>query len=391
MNIPMEPCTQTDANPLEQTLKGIRVIDFSQIAAGPLCTMLLADMGAEVIKVEPPDGDIARRLGPPFLQGESTLFLALNRNKRSIVLDLKTDEGRREAHRLIDGADVLVENFRPGVMDRLGIGFAETKLRNPRIIYCSISAYGQSGPWSGKPGVDGALQAVSGLMSITGAEGDPPSKLQTPVVDMVAGQQATIAVLGALQQRQHSGEAIRLDVNLFAAAMMLQQIPMAGYLMSAELPVRSGSGAPYATPNEAYETADGHILIAAYQEAHWRRFCTAINRPELAADTRFALLQDRMAHRPQLTREINKTLRERDTSTWVKLLDGADIVCAPVASYCDVANSPQVVAGGLVTTTIHSLAGSISMPGFAIGGRSPVVRLPPPLLGEHNDKPAWLT
>jgi crotonobetainyl-CoA:carnitine CoA-transferase CaiB-like acyl-CoA transferase len=373
------------AHPLEGSLDGIRVVDFSQIAAGPLCTMFLGDMGADVIKVEPPGGDVGRRLGPPFIEGEGTLFMALNRNKRGVVIDLKTPEGRCQAQRLVAEADVLVESFRPRVADRLGIGFAEMQARNPRLIYCSISAYGQSGPWADKPGVDGVLQAVSGLMSITGQEGEPPSKVQAPVVDMITGYHATIAVLAALRRRAAGTAVGRLDVNLFASALMLQQIPLAGYLTAGDVPVRSGSGAPYATPNEAYETADGYILIAAYQEERWQQLCRALERPELAEDPRFATLPERMAHRAALTAELNHTLRARETESWIAMLQTADIICAPVADYPLVARSPQIAAAGFFTTTLHPKAGEVRMPGFAIGGRPLAPRRPAPLLGEHNE------
>jgi crotonobetainyl-CoA:carnitine CoA-transferase CaiB-like acyl-CoA transferase len=374
----------TAPHPLEGTLDKIRVVDFTQIAAGPLCTMLLADMGAEVIKVEPPGGDIGRTLGPPFIGGESAVFLALNRNKRSVVIDLKTEAGRQQARKLIATADVLVESYRPGVADRLGIGFRDARAISPNLIYCSISAYGQSGPWSAKPGVDGVLQAVSGLMSITGADGEPPSKLQVPVVDMVTGYHATIAVLAALHQCVGGKITSHIDINLFAGALMLQQVPLSGYLTTGDLPRRSGSGAPYATPNEAYETADGHILIAAYQSERWQRLCACLGRPELAADPRFASLQDRMTNRSSLTAELNALLRRSVTSFWIELLENADIICAPVADYQRVANSPQLEASGLLTSMNHPTAGEIVMPGFAIGGRAMPPRRVPPLLGEHN-------
>jgi crotonobetainyl-CoA:carnitine CoA-transferase CaiB-like acyl-CoA transferase len=372
------------AHPLAGALDGLKVIDFSQMAAGPLCTMLLGDMGADVVKVEPPDGDAGRRLGPPFVKGESTLFMSLNRNKRSIVLDLKTEQGRQRAAQLVAGADILVESFRPGVADRLGIGFDAMRAQCPRLIYCSISAYGQAGPWAGKPGVDGVLQAASGLMSITGLEGEPPSKLQAPVVDMITGYHGVIAVLGAMQQLRQGTVPGRLDVNLYAGALMLQQIPFTAYLMSGELPVRSGSGAPYATPNEAYPTADGHILVAAYQEERWRRLCLALDRPELAEDPRFASLSARMTNRMLLTEELSRILRRRTTSDWVELLERADVLCAPVADYRRVAESPQLAASGLVSAVPHPTIGSVAMPGFAIAGRPTPVRHPPPLLGEHN-------
>jgi crotonobetainyl-CoA:carnitine CoA-transferase CaiB-like acyl-CoA transferase len=374
----------TAPHPLEGALDTIRVIDFTQIAAGPLCTMLLADMGADVLKVEPPGGDIGRTLGPPFIGGESAVFLSLNRNKRSVVIDLKTEVGRQQARSLIATADVLVESYRPGVADRLGIGFHDARAISPNLIYCSISAYGQSGPWSTKPGVDGVLQAVSGLMSITGTEGEPPSKLQVPVVDMVTGYHATMAVLAALHQRAGGKVTGHVDINLFAGALMLQQVPLSGYLTTGDLPKRCGSGAPYATPNEAYETADGHILIAAYQNERWQRLCLCLGRPELAEDPRFVSLQDRMTNRSSLTANLNDLLRHHDTSFWLELLEGADIICAPVADYRRVADSPQLEAAGLLTSMNHPTAGEIVMPGFAIGGRAMPPRRVPPLLGQHN-------
>jgi crotonobetainyl-CoA:carnitine CoA-transferase CaiB-like acyl-CoA transferase len=371
-------------NPLLGALAGIRVVDFTQVAAGPLCTMMLADLGADVVKIEPPGGELGRMLGPPFVNGESTAFLALNRNKRSIVLDLKTQEGRQHAHGLIAEADVLVESFRPGVADRLGIGFSAMRARFPRLVYCSISAYGQSGPLSAKPGVDGVLQAASGLMSITGREGEPPSKLQAPVVDMVTGYHAVIAVLAGLSRRAAATVPGHLDVNMFASALMLQQVPLAAYLNTGELPARTGSGAPYATPNEAYRTADGYILVAAYQESRWRRFCALIARPDLIDDPRFAAMPIRMQHRAELTLEIERALAKRTTAEWVERLEGGDIICAPIADYATVNASPHVAASAVITRLRHPTAGDVSVPGFAIGGGAIPCRLPPPLLDEHH-------
>ena len=371
-------------HPLDGALGGLRVIDFSQIAAGPLCTMLLGDMGADVIKVEPPTGDIGRTLGPPFVEGEGTTFMSLNRNKRGVTIDLKTEAGRRMARRLVETADVLVESFRPGVADRLGIGYAAMAALNPRLVYCSISAYGQTGPWSDRAGVDGVVQAISGLMSITGTEGEPPSKVQAPLADMLTGYQATIAILAALRRREAEETPGHLDVSLFSSALMVQQVPIAGFLASGEVPKRCGSGAPYATPNEAYETADGYILIAAYQQGRWVRFCEAIDRPDIATDPRFATLPQRMAHRDELTRTLNEILRTRSCIAWLDILEAADIICAPVADYDRVVGMPQVSAGGLIASTEHPKAGRVSMPGFAIAGKPMPIRLPPPLLGEHN-------
>lgn len=364
------------------------MIDFTQIAAGPLCTMLLADMGADVIKIEPPSGDVGRMLGPPFIGGEGAAFLAFNRNKRGLTIDLKTEAGRRQVAALIGTADVVVESFRPGVADRLGIGYRAMRASFPDLIYCSISAYGQHGPWSTKPGVDGVLQAVTGLMSITGSDDEPPSKVQAPLSDMVTGYHATIAVLAALSRRAAGVVPGHIDVNLYASTMMLQQVPLAGYLATGELPKRCGSGAPYATPNEAYATADGYILIAAYQPEHWANLCSAIGRPQLHTDTRFAALPDRMRNRAALTQELNEILASRRTVDWIALLEPAGIMCAPIATYDDLSTSPRLPA--ILTAIQHETAGEIAVPGFAIGGAAMPIRLQPPRLGEHNDRLAQI-
>ncbi|MFB9262694.1 CaiB/BaiF CoA transferase family protein [Bradyrhizobium erythrophlei] len=374
--------TPAISHPLEGALSRVRVVDFSQIAAGPLCTMLLADMGADVVKIEPPGGDISRTLGPNFAGGESTTFLSLNRNKRSVVLDLKTEQGLMDARSLIETADVLVESFRPGVADRLGIGYAQARALNPKLIYCSVSAYGQSE--HGKPGVDGVLQAVSGLMSITGFDGQPPAKLQAPVVDMVTGYQATIAILGALLKRSLGTVPSHLDISLFASALLLQQVPLTDFLISGELPRRCGSGAPYSTPNEAYETADGYIMVAAYQQEHWRKLCRVIDRPELADDQRFATLPRRMDNREELTRQLGLIFRTNDSATWLCALEAADIVCGPIADYAHLQTSQRFATAGIVALVNHPRAGEVEMPGFAIGGPALAVRMPPPILGQHN-------
>lgn len=376
--------TSGAGNPLAGALDGIRIVDFSQIAAGPLATMLLADMGADVIKVEPPAGDVGRTLGPPFVEGESTLFMSLNRNKRGVVIDLKSDEGRAHALALLESADVLVESFRPGVADRLGIGHAHLKSLFPDLIYCSISAYGQDGPWSDRPGVDGVLQAVSGLMSITGCADAGPAKVQAPIVDMVTGYHAVIAILAGLRQRAEGQRPGHLDVNLYAGAFMLQQVPLAGFLTAGELPVRCGSGAPYATPNEAYATADGHILVAAYQPARWRAFCDAIGLTELAGDDRFAELPVRMRNRAELTAILETHLSRRPSAEWQALLEAADVICAPVSDYRDLAASPQIPAREMFVMADHPKAGDVIMPGFLIGGRAIAPRRPAPMLGEHD-------
>ena len=386
----MEQLTAVFAeNPLAGAVEGIRVLDFSQIAAGPLCSMLLADMGAVVIKVEPPAGDIARGLGPPFINGESVLHMSLNRNKYSMSADLKTKEGQDRIRRLIADADVVIEGYRPGVAKRLGIGFDDVQAINPDAIYCSISAFGQRGPWSSKPGVDGVVQAVSGLMSITGDAGAAPSKVQAPIVDMTTGFQATIAILAALAKRAKGEQTRHIDVSLFASSLILQQITLSSYLMSGDLPPRTGSGAPYATPNEAYQTADGYILIAAYQDAHWQAFCELIGRPELANAPAYREPTVRLKNRKQLSDEIDAALTLQPTSHWLELFDRHGLSCAPVADYAMVAGFDQLTHIGAIVHCDHETAGTVTMPGFSIGGPSMPIRRCPPRLGEDDDLVEW--
>jgi len=376
-------------NPLNGAVKGLRVLDFSQIAAGPMCSMLLADMGAVVVKVEPPGGDIARGLGPPFVNGESVLHLSLNRNKYSMVADLKDPEDQKRIRTMLADADIVIESYRPGVATRLGVGFKDVRAINPDVIYCSISAFGQRGPWSHKAGVDGVVQAISGLMSITGEANAPPSKVQAPIVDMVTGFQATIAILAALAKRAKGEPVGHIDVNLYASSLVLQQIPLTSYLMSQELPQRTGSGAPYATPNEAYSTQDGYILVAAYQKPHWCAFCDAIDRPDLANAPEYKELPARLKNRAALTAEINATLSSQPTQYWLEKLDHCNLTCAPIADYAMVARSEQLAPIGALTTSSHAKAGKVTMPGLVIGGPSLPVRRAPPLLGEHNDLTTW--
>jgi len=371
---------------LATALNGVRVLDFTHLAAGPVCTMLLADMGADVIKVEPPQGDLARKLGPPWANGESVTFMAMNRNKRSLTLDLKHPQAADLVREMVAQTDVLVESFRPGVMDRLGIGYDELCAVRPALVYCAITAYGQSGPWRDKPGVDGVLQAISGLMSITGEEGSAPSKAQTPTIDMVTGFLAVPAILAALRQRDATGAGQKLDVNMYASAWMLQQTSIASYLFTRSVPARCGSAAPYAAPNEAFCASDGYMMIAAYQPDRWVKLCAAVGRPELAGDPRFVDLAARVANRAALVSELNACFQCRPRAYWIEKLEREDIICAAVCDYSEVVASPQADFNALVMQTSHPIAGRLAMPGFALGGspRDAPLRHRPPLHGEHT-------
>jgi crotonobetainyl-CoA:carnitine CoA-transferase CaiB-like acyl-CoA transferase len=367
---------------LSGALKGIKVVDFTQVVAGPACTQTLADMGAEVIKIEAPGGDLCRAL-PPFPGGESLPFMVLNRDKQSVVLDLKDPAQVAQALALIDRADILVESFRPGVMERLGLGYETLRARSPRLIYCSISAYGQHSPDKGLPGVDGVIQAVSGLMSVTGLPDAEPCKVQVPVVDMVTGYLASISVLGALALRQREGVGQHLDVSMFGSAIALQQTGLATYLHDQEIPARSGSAAPYSTPNEALRCADGWIMVAAYHPARWQAFCQVLGVPELADDPRFAEAGVRLQNRAELVTLLEQALMTRPKHEWLPLLYQADIICGPINDYREVTESAAFQTAALAETCTHPSAGELNLP------RSPFRhpgshRRPAPRLGEHN-------
>jgi len=374
---------------MKDSLHGLKVIDFTQIVAGPTCTMMLADRGADVIKIESLKGDLSRQLGP-WKNGESIMFSSMNRNKRSVVLDLKKVEHVDAAERLIMEADILVESFRPGVMERLGLGYETLRAVNPKLIYCSISAFGQRGPGKEKPGVDGIIQAVSGLMSVTGAANGEPTKVQPPIVDTVTGFLGTIAILDALRVRDKTGQGQWLDVNMFASAIQLQQTAFASYFATGEVPSPNGSAAPYAAPNEAYPTQDGWIMVAAYHDQRWRAFCSVLQLESLLDDERFLTLSGRVQYRKELFDLVSNRLRARPTAEWLTLLSAADIICGPVNNYAQVVRMPEFMESDLMVKMNHSEAGEIDLIGPM---RNPLYEEPcaqtvrsSPRLGEHNQE-----
>lgn len=371
---------------INQALTGIKVLDFTQIGAGPLIGMQLGDMGAEVLKIESPGGDIGRKLGPPWQEGESVVSMSFNRNKRSLSVDLKKPEGVEVIKRLAVQADIVLESFRPGVMDKLGVGFAVLQKLNRGLIFGSVSAYGQTGPWRDKAGVDGIVQAVSGLMSNIGDANSPPMKVLVPAVDMVTGFISTSAVLAALRVRDATGEGQHLDFSLYNSAVMLQLSAVASYLSSGELPLRTGTAAPYSAPNEAYPTKDGWIMLAAYHEDRWVALCQLLNKPELATHPDFSTIPKRVANRDGLMQELKALLAHKTSLEWQELFEAADIICGPIADYDMVMQSPQLAHNGVIVDTYSLVAGLVRMPGFAAGDREAQsrVRYGPPALGEHS-------
>lgn len=367
-------------------LDGVRVLDLSQGAAGPVCTMILGDLGAEVVKVEPPEGDWGRGLGPPFVDGVAAAFLGMNRNKRSLVVDLKKPGGCEAVLRLAGSFDVLVESFRPGVMERLGLGYEELRERNPRLIYASISAFGRVGPWRDRPGVDGLVQAMSGLMSVTGTSDGPPVKVGVPAADMTGGFLAALAVLAALLARERTGEGQRVDVSLLDGLLAFQMVPLAMFLASGQSPGRQGSAAPYAAPNEAFATRDGHVMVAAYTPARWRRLCEVLGVAELADDPRFDTNAKRVRNRQALRQTLEPLFRTRTTAEWVRMLEEADIVCGPLLDYPELVSQEHVSGSGMVITLRHPILGDLRVIGSPLRfSATPTrARRPPPLAGEHS-------
>lgn len=372
---------------LGDALTGLRVLDFSQIGAGPTIGMLLGDMGAEVVKIEAPAGDLGRQIGPPWLDDQSVVALSFNRNKRGLCLDLKKPDAVAVVHRMVSQADVLIESFRPGVMDRLGVGWSALSSRNARLIWCAVTAFGQGGPWADRPGVDGVVQALSGLMSQIGIEGSEPCKVQVPAVDMTTGFLGTVAVLGALQGRARTGCGQYLDVSMYNSALMLQQTGIAFYMASGELPKRIGSAAPYAAPNEAYRTADGWMMVAAYQPPRWRALCDLLELGEaVASDARFVDNDARVRNRDELRQLIEARLSSRSTGDWLPLLEARDIMCAPVADYAGVVASEQFQHSGASVSMTLGSGVEFREPGFLLGDRNAQsrVRFAPPSIGEHS-------
>ncbi|VTU20331.1 CaiB/BaiF CoA transferase family protein [Variovorax sp. RA8] len=371
---------------LRHALDGLTVVDFTQIGAGPTCTMLLADMGARVVKVESPGGELGRSLGPGWIGEDAALYHGFNRNKLGASLDLKTQGGVAVARRLVAGADIVVESMRPGVMSRLGLGFETLAGEHPGLIYCSISAYGQTGPYAQRAGVDGIVQADSGLMSLIGLEGAEPCKVQAPIVDVMTGYVAVMAVLAKLAQRARDGQGGQLDVSLLNAALALQQSSITSFLADAQLPVRVGSAAPYSAPNQAFETRDGWLMIAAYMPERWTRLCALLGLPALATDRRFATSPLRVANRLAMVEILTEALKTRTTGEWLPLLRAADILCARVASYEDLAQHPQLEANGMLAQVEHPVHGTIRMPGFPVDSAQANAQphRPAPSCGEHT-------
>ena len=376
-------------------LDGVRVLDLTRVLAGPYCTMFLGDLGAEVVKVERPQaGDDTRGWGPPFLGGESAYFLCVNRNKKSLVLDLKSDRGIELLRRLAGAADVLVENFRPGAMERLGLGEKELRALNPRLIYASLSGFGADGPMSDWPGYDLIVQAWGGLMSITGMPDGQPTKVGVAIVDIVAGLMLGKAIVAALFAREKFGVGQKIDTSLLEAEVACLINVGSNYLIEGSVPGRWGNAHPSIVPYQSFQSVDGYLVIGVASEGIWRRFCQAIGKAEFADDPRFAKNSDRVENRVELIGILSEVFLSRDTDAWLGLLNDAEVPCAPVQTVDQVFSAQQVLHREMLVEVEHPTAGAVRMAGMPVKfSTTPAsIRLPPPLLGQHSEEvlEAWL-
>ena len=367
-------------------LNGIKVLDLSRVLAGPYCTQMLGDLGADVWKVESPKGDETRAWGPPYLEGESTYYLSVNRNKRSIVVDLKNPEGVALVRELAGKADVLVENFKTGDLERYGLGYEQLKDADPRLIYTSITGFGHTGPRANEPGYDAAIQGMSGLMAMTGEADGPPTKLGVAWVDVLTGSHAATAIMGALFQRERTGQGRHIDISLLDVTMAAMVNQGQAALATGKAPAKLGTGHPSIVPYQALPTKEGWLSVAVGNDRQFERFAGALGLAELARDERFATNSARVAHRDELIPRLKEVLITRTRDEWLELLGAAGVPAAPVNTLPEALEDAQLKARGMIAGVGHSLLGDLPMIqspyGPALNEQLP--RSAPPLLGEHT-------
>jgi crotonobetainyl-CoA:carnitine CoA-transferase CaiB-like acyl-CoA transferase len=386
--------------PSPQALAGVRVLDLSRVLAGPWCTQTLADLGADVVKVERPgSGDDTRGWGPPFLKdrdgrdtAEAAYFLGANRNKRSVTIDIARPEGQALVRRLADRADVVVENFKVGDMARYGLDAASLRATRPRLVYCSITGYGQTGPYQDRAGYAYAVQGLGGLMSVTGERDDRPGggpqKVGVAVADLFTGMYATVAILAALRHRDRTGEGQAIDMALLDTQVAMLANLGANYLVTGVPPRRAGNAHQNIVPYQVFEVADGHLILAVGNDAQFERFCVVAGCAELAADPRFARNADRVRHRETLVPLLAERLRTRPRAAWLAALEAAKVPCGPINDLGEVFADPQVAARGMTVELPHPHADALRLVASPIKlSATPVsARRPPPLLGQHTDE-----
>jgi crotonobetainyl-CoA:carnitine CoA-transferase CaiB-like acyl-CoA transferase len=378
-----------EADPQQMPIAGVRVLDLGRHLAGPTCAMLLGDLGADVIKIEKPEvGEDGRTAGPPFFDGVSAFFLSANRNKRSLTLDIKRPEGQEAFRRLAESADVVIENFRPGVMDALDIGYATMRERNPRIIYCSISGFGVDGPFADRPGLDQIIQGFSGLMSVTGFEGGDPVRVGIPIADLLTGLYGAYGVLAALQARERTGCGQVVNTSLLEAMVGTMGFQAVRYLNGGGVPPPAGNHHPINAPYGVFRAKDGYLTLGATGDKRWRQFCQLLDSEDWLEDPRFKTNGDRYANRLVLQELINEKLQARTVDEWERFLNEAGIPAGPVYAMDGALDHPQTRHREMVVERPHPVLGTVSLLGLPVKfSETPgdVHRIPP-ALGEHTDE-----
>lgn len=372
-----------------EILRKLTVLDLSQIMAGPLCSMILGDLGAEVIKIEPPEGDAARGMGDTFLQGQSDYILSLNRNKRSIIINLKTPEGKKVFYKLAKNADIIIENFRPGIATKLGVDYETIFRLNPKIIYCSISGFGQSGPYKDRPAMDPIIQAIGGIMGITGDSRTGPIKVGAPISDLIAPFLACIGILGALYFRENTGRGQKVEISMLDG-IVFSLIPRPAYyfIKGENLPLLGNQHYQIAPCNTFLTKDMKHIMIIIHTEKHWLNFCRNIEKIELAYDERFRTNADRLKNIEQLNEILSEIFKKKTQKEWIENLAPKGVMIAPVNNLKEVFQDPQVKHDELVAEINHPLAGKIKVIKTPIIlSEAPLqIKRHPPLLGEHTEE-----
>lgn len=373
---------------MKKALENIRVLDFTRVLAGPFCTMMLADLGAEVIKVErPQEGDDARSFGP-FVGKESAYFMSINRNKKSICLNLKNRDAIQIVKQMIPKVDVVVENFRPGVMDKLGLGYQELRKLNRGLIYATSSGFGSTGPYSQLPAYDLILQGMGGIMSITGEDADHPIKVGSSIADIFAGVFCAIGILAALNHREKTGEGQMVDVSMLDCQVAILENAISRYFVSGENPVPIGNRHPSIAPFATLHTASGFLNIAVGNDSLWEKFCQLIGKPELAKDPRFLDNNSRNTNWDSLKPILEDVLRKETKESWIEKLQAAGVPCGPINTIADVVRDPQVLHRKMIVEVEHPVAGKLKMPGCPIKlSVTPAsVEKPSPTLGQHQEE-----
>ena len=370
-------------------LDGYRVLDLSRILSGPYCTMVLADFGAEVIKVERPDtGDDTRQWGPPFVAGESAYYLSINRNKQSITVDLGQAPGREIVYALARISDAVIENFRPGTADRIGVGYERLCQENPRLVYCSISGFGQAGPYRDRPGYDALAQAMSGMMAITGEPDGPPTKHGMSIADIGAGLWAAFAIVTALLVRERTGQGQYLDISLLDAQLSWLTYAAGSYFATGQNPARYGSAHPSIVPYQPFATADGYLMLAVGNDRLWQQFCEVAGQSELATQPGIATSAERVINRMVVIAAVAEIMRQRTTAEWMRALEDAGIPAGPINTVAQALTDPHVLAREMVVALEHPTAGSVTMTGIPakFSATPGAARSAPPQLGQHTDE-----